>query len=204
MSRRDNYAPKHRTAPAEPAFKKRLRTSVLFSGVAVAATGLAVSGGVLVKDEVPADSAVSAIETAVADRQDKPVSVELIRDRASETSGETSRSDRRTSLDSAKNDRLDRDPRAVAHAMMSDFGFAASEFSCLDALYVSESDWEVDADNPTSSAYGIPQALTEMHELPAGYRSNPATQIRWGMGYIRDSYGTPCAAWNFKQANDWY
>ena len=204
MSRRDHYAPKHRSASAEPAFKKRLRRSVLFSGVAVVATGVAVSAGVLVTDKAPADPAVSAIEAAVADRHGKPVSVELIRDRASETSGETSRSDRRTSLDSAKIDQLVEDPREIARAMLSDFGFSSSEFSCLDALYVSESDWEVDADNPTSSAYGIPQALTEMQELPADYMSNPSSQIRWGMGYIRDSYGTPCAAWNFKQANDWY
>jgi len=205
VSRRDHYAPKHRSASAEPAFKKRLRASVLLSGVAVVATGVAVSAGVFIIDEAPNDSAVSAIDAAVADREGKPVSVELTRDRASETAGETSRSGRRTSLDSAQNDQPEAvDPREIARAMMADFGFSSSEFSCLDALYVSESDWEVDADNPTSSAYGIPQALTELHELPADYRTNPTSQIRWGLGYIRDSYGTPCAAWEFKQANDFY
>lgn len=209
MSRRDHYAPKHRSAPAEPALKKRLGRSMLLSGVAVVATGVAVSAGVFVKDEAPDDSAVSAIEAAVAARQGKSVSVELIRERESEVSGETSRSDRRTSLDPAHNDQpvdgqLNEDPREIARAMLSDFGFSSSEFSCLDALYVSESGWKVDADNPTSSAYGIPQALTEMHDLPADYMTNPTSQIRWGMGYIRDSYGTPCAAWEFKQANDFY
>ena len=96
------------------------------------------------------------------------------------------------------------DPRDIARQMMPEFGFSTSEFSCLDALYVSESDWKVHADNPTSSAYGIPQAMTSAHELPADYATNATTQIRWGLGYIRDSYGTPCAAWEFKQANDWY
>jgi len=200
VSRRDHYAPKHRSAPAEPAFSKRLRSSVLFSSVAVVATGVAVSGGVLVKDEPPTDSAVSAIESAVADRQGKPISLEVVRDRENETS----RSGRRTVLDSANRDPVDEDPREIARTMMADFGFSSSEFSCLDALYVSESDWEVDADNPTSSAYGIPQALTELHELPADYMTNPTSQIRWGLGYIEDSYGTPCAAWEFKQANDFY
>lgn len=180
-----------------------MRTSVL-SGVAVGATGIAVAGGVFALDDAPADSSVSAIESAVADRRDKPVSVELARNRANEAAGETSRSDRRTALGAAKDNRFDQDPREIARLMLPEFGFAASEFSCLDALYVSESDWESDADNPTSSAYGIPQALTEMHELPAGYRSSATTQIRWGMEYIQDSYGTPCAAWEFKQANDWY
>ena len=67
-----------------------------------------------------------------------------------------------------------------------------------------ESNWRVDADNPISSAYGIPQALTETHELPADYMTNPVTQIEWGLGYIRDSYGSPCGALSFKQGNGWY
>ncbi len=87
---------------------------------------------------------------------------------------------------------------------MPEFGFAASQFGCLDALYVSESDWQVHADNPISTAYGIPQALLSEHDVPAGYLTNPTVQIRWGLGYIRDSYGTPCAAWAFKQANNYY
>ena len=172
--------------------------------MAVVATGVVVSAGALVKDDAPDDSAASAIEAPVADRQGKSLSPEQFRERESEFAGETSRSDRRTSLDSAKSDQLDEDPREIARAMLPDFGFSSSEFSCLDALYVSESDWEVDADNPTSSAYGIPQALTEMYHLPADYRTNPRSQIRWGLGYIRESYGTPCSAWEFKQANDFY
>ena len=47
------------------------------------------------------------------------------------------------------------------------------------------------ADNPTSSAYGIPQALTSMHDLPADYMTSAEAQIRWGLEYIQDSYGTP-------------
>ena len=79
-----------------------------------------------------------------------------------------------------------------------------SLFPCLDQLYVSESNWRVDADNPTSSAYGIPQALTELHDLPADYMTSAESQIRWGLEYIADSYGSPCSAWAFKQANNWY
>jgi hypothetical protein len=60
------------------------------------------------------------------------------------------------------------------------------------------------ADNPTSSAYGIPQALTETHDMPAGYFTSAEVQIRWGLDYIRDSYGTPCSAWEFKQGHNWY
>ena len=97
-----------------------------------------------------------------------------------------------------------KDPRSVARSLLGEYGFADDQFGCLDALWVSESDWEVDADNPTSSAYGIPQALTETHDLPADYMTNAETQIRWGLGYIADSYGSPCSAWSFKQGNGWY
>lgn len=60
--------------------------------------------------------------------------------------------------------------------------------------------------NPTSSAYGIPQALPgeKMASAGADWATNPATQIEWGLGYIRDSYGSPCAANSFKLGNGWY
>jgi hypothetical protein len=220
VQRHDTYAPKHRNAPAEPALKKSLRNSLVFSGVAVAATGIAVTSGVLMKDGAPADptSAVSAprVESAA------PARVELTT--ADRTQG-VSRSASRPALDKAKldeskkdalnqesggqvtrtEDLASQDPRSIARSMLSDFGFSESEFGCLDSLYVSESDWDMHADNPTSTAYGIPQALTGgTHELPADYMTNPVSQIRWGLGYIQDSYGTPCSAWEFKQANNWY
>ena len=91
----------------------------------------------------------------------------------------------------------------IARSLLGEYGFSDDQFGCLDALWVSESDWRIDADNP-SSAYGIPQALTETHDLPADYMTNAETQIRWGLGYIADSYGSPCSAWSFKQGNGWY
>ena len=107
---------------------------------------------------------------------------------------------------STTTDLSQQDPRAVARQLLPSFGFAASEFSCLDSLYVSESDWDVHADNPTSDAYGIPQALpgSKMASAGADWATNPTTQIRWGLGYIKSSYGTPCSAWSFKQSHGWY
>ena len=83
--------------------------------------------------------------------------------------------------------------------MLAEYGFAATEFDCLDALYVGESNWRVDADNPNSSAYGIPQALTQLHDLPADYMTSAEAQIRWGLDYIKGRYGTPCNAYAFKR-----
>ena len=100
----------------------------------------------------------------------------------------------------------DEDPREIAQALLAEFGFSSDQFSCLDSLYMSESGWRVDADNPSSSAYGIPQALPgeKMATAGADWATNPVTQIRWGLGYIQDRYGSPCGAWSFKQGNGWY
>jgi hypothetical protein len=212
--RKAKYVPKHRNAPPEPALKKGLRKSVTYSGVAVAATGIAVTGGVAMKDNAPADPAAATIAAAQADRADTPVD-ESLADRAVDVS----RSDRRTSTDKERaldqasggqvtrtEDLADEDPREIARRLMPEYGLSESEFGCLDELWMSESDWDPSADNPTSTAYGIPQALTGgTHDnLPADYMTNPVSQIRWGLEYIATSYGTACAAWEFKQANQWY
>lgn len=86
------------------------------------------------------------------------------------------------------------------------FGWSGSEFGCYDKLIMSESRWVIDATNPTSGAYGIPQSLPADKMATEGddWRTNPATQIRWGMKYVKERYGTPCAAWSFKQGNNWY
>jgi hypothetical protein len=98
------------------------------------------------------------------------------------------------------------DPRSIAEAMLGGFGWSSEQFSCLDQLWVSESNWNPYAQNSSSGAYGIPQALPakKMASAGADWRTNPVTQIRWGLEYIRSSYGTPCGAWSFKLANSWY
>ena len=98
------------------------------------------------------------------------------------------------------------DPRDIARALLSEFGFGQDQFDCLDSLYTRESGWRVDADNPTSSAYGIPQALpgSKMASAGADWATNPVTQIRWGLGYIQDRYGSPCGAWAHSESNGWY
>ena len=89
--------------------------------------------------------------------------------------------------------------------LLASFGFSTSQFSCLQDLWNRESGWSYDAENP-SGAYGIPQALpgSKMASAGADWQTNPRTQIIWGLGYIKDVYGTPCAAWNFELANNYY
>lgn len=96
--------------------------------------------------------------------------------------------------------------RDIARGMLSDYGWSSSQFGCLDSLWEKESNWNHTASNPSSGAYGIPQALPGSKMATAGddWETNPATQIEWGLGYIEDRYGSPCEAWSHSQANGWY
>ena len=97
------------------------------------------------------------------------------------------------------------DPRSVARQLLAERG-QGDQFGCLDRLWQKESGWRWNADNPTSSAYGIPQSLpgSKMASAGADWRTNPVTQIRWGLQYIADVYGGPCSAWRHSQAVNWY
>jgi hypothetical protein len=212
------HVPKHRrsrsSVVATRAPRRVLRNTVMLSSVAAAATAGVVTSGIAsspvalgsvskrLADVQAADSQASLDDTTQARRASTPIS------RSSERGDETQRADEpKPQSEPAKKEKKEvgyTDPRDIGRALLPEFGFSADQFACLDALYVSESDWRVDADNPTSSAYGIPQALTSMHELPRGYMTDAEVQIRWGLGYIQDSYGSPCSAWEFKQANNFY
>jgi hypothetical protein len=97
-------------------------------------------------------------------------------------------------------------PQQIALAMLGSYGWSSSQFGCLQSLWNVESGWNVYASNPSSGAYGIPQALPGSKMASAGpdWQSNAATQIRWGLGYIQSMYGSPCGAWAHEQANGWY
>ncbi|MGC4804412.1 lytic transglycosylase domain-containing protein [Micromonospora sp. DT233] len=96
--------------------------------------------------------------------------------------------------------------RRTGCAMMIDYGFGISEFPCLEKLWTKESGWNHKASNPSSGAYGIPQSLpgSKMGSVASDWRTNPATQITWGLGYIKGRYTTPCGAWNYFQNNGHY
>ena len=95
-------------------------------------------------------------------------------------------------------------PRSIAQAQLAQRGWS-DQYGCLDSLWSKESGWNVYAAN-SSGAYGIPQALpgSKMASAGSDWRTNPATQIRWGLGYIASSYGSPCAAWQHSQNHNWY
>jgi hypothetical protein len=98
------------------------------------------------------------------------------------------------------------DPRSVAKLMLADRGWGSSQFSCLNSLWNKESRWNYRAYNPSSGAYGIPQALpgSKMSSVASDWKTNPITQIEWGLDYIAGRYGTPCSAWSHSQSSGWY
>ena len=213
LSKHANYVPKHahRRAPGTP--KKVLRNSLLLTSVAAAATGVTVSSGVLSASET-----TGGVTTMAADLPDAQARAALL---AARSQDEVSRSDRRDAADPAKAAALSADsgtavtvtrdvsggdPREIARALLPEFGYSSDQMSCLEPLWAGESGWRVNADNPSSSAYGIPQALPGSKMASAGpdWATSAETQIRWGLGYISDRYGSPCSAWGFKQSHGWY
>jgi len=96
--------------------------------------------------------------------------------------------------------------QAIAYRLLPTFGFSASgQYGCLNNIFSRESGWRYNAYN-ASGAYGIPQALpgSKMAMFGSDWQTNPATQIKWGIWYMKNQYGSPCNAWAFWQAHGWY
>ena len=95
---------------------------------------------------------------------------------------------------------------ATAQGMLASFGYSSSQWPCLYDIWQRESGWNVYATNAASGAYGIPQSLPgdKMASAGADWQTDAATQIRWGLGYIKSVYGTPCGAWANEEAYGYY
>ena len=227
MSKHAAYTPKHRGAVERPlveAPKKALKTTLLLSVMAAGGTGAVVGGGLMVAG---GPAAVSMAEDIA-----NPVGAVSTPAASGGTSDETtpvrrttvSRSESRDAVDPAKAAALDvatgtaaravvqtedmgatGDPQTIASALLASYGWSGDQFSCLVSLWNRESHWNVHAANP-SGAYGIPQALpgSKMASAGADWHDSAVTQIKWGLGYIHDRYGSPCGAWGHSQSHGWY
>jgi len=164
--------------------------------VAAAADAAETAAGTL--SDTSAPSAATADRPEVVTRSDSRAKADpLKKDTLSLGAGNTM---------SRTEDLSDEDPRDIARALLAEYGWSDDQFGCLDSLWTRESGWNVHADNPSSSAYGIPQALPGSKMASAGddWATNPVTQIRWGLGYIEDRYGSPCSAWGHSQSHGFY
>ncbi|MCG8152837.1 lytic transglycosylase domain-containing protein [Pimelobacter simplex] len=231
MSNHAKPAPKHRGAPKHAhlarAPRKAARNAVVFSSVAVAVTGVSIAAGLAGQQVAPpaaasadldalagaagsgsgtADSSASATASAPAAPRREAVLSRSDRRPESVPAKALDLSEARTAAMTDERKLSDSDPRDIARALLGEFGFSSDQFGCLDSLWTRESNWRVNADNPSSSAYGIPQALpgSKMSSEGSDWATNPATQIRWGLGYIKNRYGSPCSAWGHSESVGWY
>jgi hypothetical protein len=105
---------------------------------------------------------------------------------------------------------LAREPQGakkVAKALSAErYQWNEAQYSCLNKLWTKESNWNYKARNKVSGAHGIPQALpaTKMEIVGTDWRTNPVTQISWGLKYINERYDTPCKAWSKFKRSRWY
>jgi hypothetical protein len=213
----EKYVPKHRGAPPKHV-RATAKNAVFYSGFAMIATSLSVSAGIAANggSDDPVDGAL--VDLSAAGGGTTLSAADL---RAREQQSLSRSSDRRAAADSLKAAALNdatgvavtrtvdyskADPRELARVLMPQYGLSSSQFDCLDRIWTQESNWNVHADNPYSSAYGIPQALpgSKMSSAGPDWADNPETQIRWGLGYIKNRYGTACSAWSFKASHGWY
>lgn len=98
-------------------------------------------------------------------------------------------------------------PKSIAKQILKNkYGYGSGQFTCFDNIIMRESMWDIKATNRSSGAYGIPQALpgSKMASVASDWRTNPATQITWGIDYMKGRYGSPCGAWGFKSSHGWY
>jgi cytoskeletal protein RodZ len=192
------------------------------SGVLLAVSG-AVAGAVVTDRPGPTPMSLSLSAPAASPSagpssstspSSSPSSTPAVSSSAGEVEAAAQRAERRAealriraSADAARAARdAERDPRVAARAQLAEHGWGAGQFACLDALWTKESGWRHTARNASSGAYGIPQALPagKLASAGADWQTNPVTQIRWGLGYIEDVYGSPCAAWSHSRAVNWY
>ncbi|MCX6397913.1 MAG: lytic transglycosylase domain-containing protein [Propionibacteriales bacterium] len=218
----EKYVPRHRNEPTQRV-RAGAKNAVLYSGVAVFATSLSVGAGITRGQDADSSTGVSlAAGTAQAGAGEQAAPSAPSAALSGRTQGASRAGGDRLSpaarlkaaeLSTATGVAVTRteklsvsDPKSLARALMPQYGLSSAEFDCLDNLWTGESNWNVRADNPSSSAYGIPQALPGSKMATAGsdWRSNPETQIRWGLGYIANRYDTACSAWSFKRSHGYY
>jgi hypothetical protein len=168
--------------------------------------------------------AASALETAVPSmvEQDSPKSAAILEpdeasvslfaedDLAATASGAIFSSDLALVSSVSRQVELARTPlgakKVAKSILLNEYGFSEKEYKCLNSLWTKESNWNYKARNKSSGAHGIPQALpaSKMNVVSTDWRTNPVTQIRWGLRYISIRYETPCKALAKHKRSNYY
>lgn len=178
----------------------RIRTLVLIALVAVLAIASLPTSHSQISANAP-QNVGSVIN------KDRSIKIATLATYEKEIKKEKTRSKEKASRSKKANSLAAKNNQAFAKSYMeSKYSWGEDQHSCLVNLWNRESGWRHTADNPTSSAYGIPQALPgkKMASAGADWRTNPETQIKWGLKYIENRYETPCGAWSAFKKKGWY
>ncbi|MGG5259461.1 hypothetical protein [Phycicoccus avicenniae] len=188
------------TANADPL---SLAVDELTSSTSTEQSEVALQDDVRVAADRSATNGQRAVVAAAAAEVDRAKAAALAKQRREKQERAARAAERNRVLENAQDD-----PKSVARLLLPEFGFGESQWSCLEQLWIGESDWRWWASNPSSGAYGIPQSLpgNKMASVAPDWRTNPVTQITWGLDYIKRSYGSPCNALSQWQARSphWY
>ncbi|NEB07689.1 transglycosylase SLT domain-containing protein [Streptomyces coelicoflavus] len=143
----------------------------------------------------------AAAETAVAKQEKARKAAEEAKEREAEREAASRDAKRESTSFAVQSSYSTGQIQAMARQMVP-----SGQFQCFSNIVNHESSWNYQAVNPSSGAYGLFQALPAGKYASAGadWRTNPATQIKWGLSYMDNRYGSPCEAWTFWQANHWY
>ncbi|MBX9396804.1 lytic transglycosylase domain-containing protein [Streptomyces sp. TRM72054] len=161
----------------------------------------AIAADASAKKEAEEAARKAAAETAIAKKEAAEKAAQAAKERE-EAEKAASRSASRDASDfPAQGSYTIAEIQSMAAAMVP-----SGQFQCFSNIVDHESDWNYRAVNPSSGAYGLFQALpgSKMSSVGADWQTNPATQIKWGLNYMNERYGSPCDAWAFWQANHWY
>jgi hypothetical protein len=153
-----------------------------------------------------AEARAAAQQAAAAKAAAQQAAAQAAATRQAQTASDTSSSSGSSSSSrSSSGSTPSGSPQEIAQQLLAQAG-ESGQWSCLDQLWQQESGWSITAENASSGAYGIPQALpgSKMAADGPDWQTDATTQIKWGLSYIASTYGSPCAAWDHEQADGWY
>jgi hypothetical protein len=180
----------------------RIRTLVLIPVIAVLATSVA---SLPITQSQSSANAPQNVASRVS--ENRSIQIAKLATYEKQIKKDKTRDKKKASRSKNKSSQAVKANQAFAKSYMeSKYNWGENQHSCLVNLWNRESGWRHTADNPTSSAYGIPQALPgkKMASAGADWRTNPETQIKWGLKYIDNRYKTPCGAWSAFKKKGWY
>ncbi|MFF8956620.1 transglycosylase SLT domain-containing protein [Streptomyces sp. NPDC014894] len=153
------------------------------------------------KEAADAKAEQERLAKEAAEKKEKAEQEKKEREKEERASRDTARESVSTASSPAKGSYTVAEVQAIARSIIP-----AGQFQCFSNIVQHESTWNYKAVNPSSGAYGLVQAYpgSKMAEAGADWRTNPATQIKWGLNYMNERYDSPCGAWSFWQANRWY